>query len=398
MDLFFLQKKIFWRKYVTRLFWGTIDFHRKKILWKSMVPQNGSVSHILQISSFVFSRTKTFIQVWNYLRVSKWWIIMVNYPFKLRLWWFCNFHLSLLLYVKEKHEHSAKHLLLCSTEERMSYRFGMTWANEHIFGWTIPFMDVKEFLLFVREDRSGEICFQCFHVKHGLDGWYRSPLCVNKRNNGVCVCVSTYSYVQWKHIYTNHVKSSLTFTFLTLINLAGWQHLALSSGPQLSFLFQQAFLRALRSIDRRASSFVRFFSHMTHPPPLSPIPRPSTAQCTWDYFGWSRPSPRQTQTGCCWCQWRKWSASRFPWSPCCGWGPQTAFVRTRPPPRRCFAPCSRRNRPSAEYAWSSRPAGPSCWGRGWARYWWTSCCCRWNRTNAGSPPYGSVRKPKKWNS
>ncbi len=212
-----------------------------------------------KISSFVFSRTKTFIQVWNYLRVSKWWIIMVNYPFKLRLWWFCNFHLSLLLYVKEKHEHSAKHLLLCSTEERMSYRFGMTWENEHIFGWTIPFMDVKEFLLFVREDRSGEICFQCFHVKHGLDGWYRSPLCVNKRNNGVCVCVSTYSYVQWKHIYTNHVKSSLTFTFLTLINLAGWQHLALSSGPQLSFLFQQAFLRALRSIDRRASSFVRVF-------------------------------------------------------------------------------------------------------------------------------------------
>ncbi len=29
---------------------GTIDFHsrKKKILWKSMVPQNGSVSHILQ--------------------------------------------------------------------------------------------------------------------------------------------------------------------------------------------------------------------------------------------------------------------------------------------------------------------------------------------------------------
>ncbi len=43
------QRKIFWRKFVTRLFWGTIDFHsRKKILWKSMVPQNCSVSHILQ--------------------------------------------------------------------------------------------------------------------------------------------------------------------------------------------------------------------------------------------------------------------------------------------------------------------------------------------------------------
>ncbi len=41
--------KIFWRTFVTRLFLGTIDFHsRKKILWKSIVPQNCSVSHILQ--------------------------------------------------------------------------------------------------------------------------------------------------------------------------------------------------------------------------------------------------------------------------------------------------------------------------------------------------------------
>ncbi len=38
-----------------------------------------------RISSFVFSRTKTFIQVWNYLRLSKWWQnfhFWVNYPFK----------------------------------------------------------------------------------------------------------------------------------------------------------------------------------------------------------------------------------------------------------------------------------------------------------------------------
>ncbi len=38
-----------------------------------------------RISSFVFSRTKTFIQVWNYLRMSKWWHnfhFWVNYPFK----------------------------------------------------------------------------------------------------------------------------------------------------------------------------------------------------------------------------------------------------------------------------------------------------------------------------
>ncbi len=36
----------------------------------------------------MFSRTKTFIQVWNYLRVSKWWQnfhFWVNYPFKVWL-------------------------------------------------------------------------------------------------------------------------------------------------------------------------------------------------------------------------------------------------------------------------------------------------------------------------
>ncbi len=61
---------------------GTIDHSRKK----NMVPQNCSVSHILQISSFVFSRTKTFIQVWNYLRVSKLWQnfhFWMNYPLRL---------------------------------------------------------------------------------------------------------------------------------------------------------------------------------------------------------------------------------------------------------------------------------------------------------------------------
>ncbi len=41
-----LTWRYFGRKFVTRLFWGTIDF--QKILWKSMVPQNCSVSHILQ--------------------------------------------------------------------------------------------------------------------------------------------------------------------------------------------------------------------------------------------------------------------------------------------------------------------------------------------------------------
>ncbi len=42
----------------------------KTILWKSMVPQNCSVSTFFRISSFVFSRTNTFIQVWIYLRMN----------------------------------------------------------------------------------------------------------------------------------------------------------------------------------------------------------------------------------------------------------------------------------------------------------------------------------------
>ncbi len=39
---------------------------------------------LFKISSFVFGRTKKFIQVWNYLRVSKWqnFHFWVNYPFK----------------------------------------------------------------------------------------------------------------------------------------------------------------------------------------------------------------------------------------------------------------------------------------------------------------------------
>ncbi len=65
----------------TEQFWGTIDFNSICffLLWKSMVPKT-----FFKISSFVFSRTKKFIQVWKYSRVSKWWQnfhFCVNYPF-----------------------------------------------------------------------------------------------------------------------------------------------------------------------------------------------------------------------------------------------------------------------------------------------------------------------------
>ncbi len=85
------QRKIFWSKFVIRLFWGTIDFHsRKKKYW---CPRTALFPTFVRISSFVFSRTKTFIQVWNYLRVSKWWQnfhFWVNYPFKRQISKTCN--------------------------------------------------------------------------------------------------------------------------------------------------------------------------------------------------------------------------------------------------------------------------------------------------------------------
>ncbi len=68
------QRKIFWRKFVTRLFWGNIDLHN-----------GGGGGIFFRISSFVFSRTNKFMQVWNYLRMSKRWQnfhFWVNYPFK----------------------------------------------------------------------------------------------------------------------------------------------------------------------------------------------------------------------------------------------------------------------------------------------------------------------------
>ncbi len=52
---------------------------------QSMVPKTAWLQTFFKISSFVFGRTKNFIQVWNYLRVGNWWqnlIFWVNYPFK----------------------------------------------------------------------------------------------------------------------------------------------------------------------------------------------------------------------------------------------------------------------------------------------------------------------------
>ncbi len=48
-------------------------------------PKTAWLQIFFKISSFVFSRTKIFIQVWKYLKVSKWWHNLhfwVNYTFK----------------------------------------------------------------------------------------------------------------------------------------------------------------------------------------------------------------------------------------------------------------------------------------------------------------------------
>ncbi len=51
-------------------------------------PKTAWLQTFFKISSFVFCRTKTFIQVWNYLRVSKWqnFHFWVNYPFTCHFW------------------------------------------------------------------------------------------------------------------------------------------------------------------------------------------------------------------------------------------------------------------------------------------------------------------------
>ncbi len=86
MSLFcWTQRKIFCRNFVTRLFWVTIDFHnRKTILWMSMVPQNCSVSNILQIIFLCVQQKKRHSNSLELLE-GKWhhFHFWVNYPFNL---------------------------------------------------------------------------------------------------------------------------------------------------------------------------------------------------------------------------------------------------------------------------------------------------------------------------
>ncbi len=75
----------------TEQFWGTIYFHSIFFSYygSQWCPKTAWLQTFFKISSFVFSRTKKCIQVWNYLRVSKWWQnfhFWVNYPVKSFKW------------------------------------------------------------------------------------------------------------------------------------------------------------------------------------------------------------------------------------------------------------------------------------------------------------------------
>ncbi len=65
------QRKIFWRMRETEYFFSYYG--------SQWCPKTAWLQTFFKISSFVF-RTNTFIQVWNYLRESKWWQ-------KFHFWW-----------------------------------------------------------------------------------------------------------------------------------------------------------------------------------------------------------------------------------------------------------------------------------------------------------------------
>ncbi len=108
------QRKIFWRKFVTRLFWGTIDFHSKK---KNTMEVNGAPE-------------------------------LLCFP------------------------HSSEYIPLCSAEQRHSYRFRTTWGRVNddrifIFGWTIPLMALFTENLWIMYSSSEQIWRNMHHILCG---------------------------------------------------------------------------------------------------------------------------------------------------------------------------------------------------------------------------------------
>ncbi len=128
------QRKIFWRKFVTRLFWGTIDFHSRKT---NTMQVNGAPE-------------------------------LLCFP------------------------HSSEYLPLCSAEQRHSYRFGTTWGwvNDDrifIFGWTIP-LNVFNLLFFLKVYFKGRVSDFREADQRLTSDTMRDCVCVNK----------VYKYILWR--------------------------------------------------------------------------------------------------------------------------------------------------------------------------------------------------------
>ncbi len=135
MCLFWTQRKIFWRKFVIRLFWGTIDFHsrRQKYYGSHWCPRTALFPSFFKISSFVFSRTNTFIQVWIYLRMSKWW---QDFHF----WVHCPFNSCLI--VSDSSE------MLFWSNTFICIIFHLTWGRVRVLShehfWCVPGFDWRQ--------------------------------------------------------------------------------------------------------------------------------------------------------------------------------------------------------------------------------------------------------------
>ncbi len=88
----------------------------------------------------------------------------------------------------------SKYLLLCSTEERNSYRFETTWQKFH-FGWTIP--------LNVDSDKHRRSC-TCWHMS-----WLEEFACHHKNVN-ICSYHEKHQLYQTKSISTPILYCSFT--------------------------------------------------------------------------------------------------------------------------------------------------------------------------------------------
>ncbi len=94
--------KIFWRMWETEQIWGTIDFHSIcfAIMEVNGAPKQPGYKLSSKYLPLCSAEKRLFIQVWNYLRVSKWWQnchFWVNYTSKISFFFFSVFFLIIIV-------------------------------------------------------------------------------------------------------------------------------------------------------------------------------------------------------------------------------------------------------------------------------------------------------------